>query len=126
MSIIFIVHFDEFYTALFSHNTCIFRFYKKKVAKMSAESYVSLKGKNKGISIIQNVIKVMVVLKKGQWSIKTWQYLMLHLSFLFFYFICANKQTKNKQTKKSSKSKITHIVEKHIVKQYKNAIQLKR
>ena len=92
MSIIFIVQFDEFYTALFSHNTCILSVYKKH-------------GKNndKAISIHQNVIKVMVVLKKGQWSIKTWQDLMRHSSFLFFYFRCENKQTKNKQTKKSSK-----------------------
>ena len=98
VSIIFIVHFDEFYTALFSHNTCILSF-KKNMAKKSAESYVSLKGNNKAISTLQNVIKVMVVLKKGQWSIKTWQDLTRHLSFLFFYFRCANKQTKNKQTK---------------------------
>ena len=47
MSIIFIVHFDEFYTALFSHNTCILSFYKKKMAKKSAETYVSLKGNDK-------------------------------------------------------------------------------
>ena len=73
------------------------------MAKKSAESYVSLTGNDKAISILQNVIKVMVVLKKGQWSIKTWQGLMRHLSFLFFYFRCANKQTKNKQTKNSSK-----------------------
>ena len=26
----FIVHFDEFYTAIFSHNTCILSIYKKK------------------------------------------------------------------------------------------------
>ena len=76
---------------------------KKNMAKKSAESYVSLKGNDKVISILQNVIKVMLVLKKGQWSIKTWQDLMRHLSFLFFYFGCANKQTKNKQTKNSSK-----------------------
>ena len=45
MNIIFIVHFDEFYTALFSHKTCILSSYKKKknMAKKSAESYVSLK-----------------------------------------------------------------------------------
>ena len=67
------------------------------MAKKSAESYVSLKGNDKAISILQNVIKVMVVLKKGQWSIKTWKDLMHHLSFLFFCFRCANKQTK-KQT----------------------------
>ena len=92
------MHFDKFYTALFSHNTCILCFYiKKKHGKKSAESYVSLKGNDKAISILQNVIKVMVVLKKGQWSIKTCQDLMGHLSFLFFYFRCANKQTK-KQT----------------------------
>ena len=66
------MHFDEFYTALFSHNTCILSFYKTW-QKKSAESYVSLKGNDKAISILQNVIKVMVVLKKGQWSIKTWQ-----------------------------------------------------
>ena len=41
--------------------------------------------------------KRLVTLKKGQCSIKTWQYLKSHLSFLFFYFRCANKQTK-KQT----------------------------
>ena len=60
MSIIFNVHFDEFYTALFSHNTCILSFYikKKNMAKKSAESYVSLKGNDKAISILQNVIKV--------------------------------------------------------------------
>ena len=73
------------------------------MAKKSAESYVSLKGNDKAISILQNVIKVMLVLKKGQWSIKTWQDLMRHLSFLFFYFRCENTQTKNKQTKNSSK-----------------------
>ena len=92
MCIIFIVHFDEFYTALFSHNTCILSFYiKKKHGKKSAESYVFLKGNDKAISILQNVRKVVVVLKKGQWSIKTWQDLMRHLSFLFFYFRCVNK-----------------------------------
>ena len=72
------------------------------MAKKSAESYVSLMGNDKAISILQNIIKVMVVLKKGRWSIKTWQDLMRHLYFLFFYFRCANKQTKNKQTKNSS------------------------
>ena len=77
----FLVHFDEFYTALSSHNTCTLSFYRN-MAKKSAESYVSLKGNDKAISIVQNVIKVMVVLKKGRWSIKTWQYLMRHLSFL--------------------------------------------
>ena len=70
------------------------------MAKKYAESYVSLKGNDKAISILQNVIKVMVVLKKGRWSIKTWQNLMRHLSVLFFR--CANKQTKNKQTKDPS------------------------
>ena len=30
MRIFLIVHFDEFYTAFFSHNTCILSFYKKK------------------------------------------------------------------------------------------------
>ena len=105
------MHFDEFYTALFSHNTFILSFYKKNMAKKSAESYVSLKGNDKAISILQNVIKVMVVLKKGQWSIKTWLYLKRHLSFLFFYFRCANKQTKNKQTKNSSKKVKSHIEE---------------
>ena len=57
------MHFDEFYTALFSHNTCTLSFYKK-YGKKSAESYISLKGNDKAISILQNVIKVMVVLKK--------------------------------------------------------------
>ena len=71
------------------------------MAKKSAGSYVSLNGNDKAISILQNVIKAMVVLKKGQWSIKIWQDLMRHLSFLFLYFRCANKQTKNKQTKNS-------------------------
>ena len=33
----FIVHFDEFYTALFSHNTCSLSFYKN-MTKKSAES----------------------------------------------------------------------------------------
>ena len=47
------------------------------MAKKSAESYVSLKGSDKAISILQNVIKVMGVLKKGRWSIKTWQDLMI-------------------------------------------------
>ena len=64
MSIIFIVHFDEFYTGLFSHNTCILSFYiykktnkkKKNMANKSAESYVSLKGNDKAISILQYVI----------------------------------------------------------------------
>ena len=74
----FIEHFDQFYTASFSHNTCILSFYKKTWQKKSAESYVSLKGNDKAIPIFQNVIKVMVVLKKGQWSIKTWQDLMRH------------------------------------------------
>ena len=72
------------------------------MAKNSAESFVSLKGNDKAISILQNVITVMVVLKKGRLSIKTWQDLMRHLSVLFFYFRCAKKQTKNKQTKYSS------------------------
>ena len=73
------MHFDEFYTALFSHNTCTLSFYIiiKNMAKKSAESYISLKGNDKAISILQNVIKVMVVLKKGRWSIKTWQDLMI-------------------------------------------------
>ena len=76
---------------------CIINFLKViSISKKSAESYVSLKGNDKAISILQNVIKV--VLKKRRWSIKTWQDLMRHLSFLFFYFRCANKQTKNKQT----------------------------
>ena len=49
----FIVHFDEFYTALFSHNTCILSFYKKKImAKTFAEMYVSFKGNDKAISIL--------------------------------------------------------------------------
>ena len=52
------------------------------MTKKSAESYVSLKGNDKAISSVQNVIKVMVVLKKGRWSIKTWQDLMRYLSFL--------------------------------------------
>ena len=82
------------------------------MAKKSAESYVSLKGNDKAISILQNVIKVMVVLQRGQWSIKTWQDLMRHLSFLFFYFRCANKKTN--KLKIHQKSKITHIVKKHI------------
>ena len=83
----------------------ILSFYKKKKhGKKYAESYVSLKGNDKAISILQNVIKVTVVLKKGQWSMKTWLGLMRHLSFLFFYFRCANKQTnKQKITKNSSK-----------------------
>ena len=52
------------------------------MAKKSAKSYVSLKGNDKAISVVQNVIKVMVVLKKGRWSIKTWQDLMCYLYFL--------------------------------------------
>ena len=92
----FIVHFDEFYTALFSHNACILSFYKN-MAKRSAESYLSLKGNDKAISILQNVLKVMKLLKKGQWSIKTWQDLMRHLFFLFLYFRCANKQKKKQK-----------------------------
>ena len=60
------MHFDEFYTALFSHNKCTLSFYKKNMAKKSPERYVSLKGNDKAISIFQNVIKVMVVLKKGR------------------------------------------------------------
>ena len=55
------MHFDEFYTALFSHNTCTLSFYKIW-QKKSAESYVSLKGNNKAISILQNGIMVMVVM----------------------------------------------------------------
>ena len=68
------------------------------MAKKSAESHVSLNGNDKAISILQNVIKVMVVLNKGQWSNKKWQDLLRHLSFLFLYFRCANKQTNKKQT----------------------------
>ena len=64
------------------------------MANKSAESYVSLQGNDKAISILQNVIKVMVVLKKGRWSIETWQDLMRHLSFLFFYFRCARSRKK--------------------------------
>ena len=64
------------------------------MAKQSAESYISLKGNDKAISILQNVIKVMVVLKKRRWSIKTWKDLMRHLSFLFFYFRCARSRKK--------------------------------
>ena len=89
----FIVHFDEFYTALFSHNTYTLTFYKN-MAKKSAESYISPKGNDKAISILQNVIKVMVVLKKGRWSIKTWRDLMRHLSFFVFYFRCARSKKK--------------------------------
>ena len=69
------------------------------MAKKSAESYVSLTGNDKAISILQNVIKVMVVLKKGRWSIKTWQDLMLIL-FVLLFQMC--KQTNKKQTKNSS------------------------
>ena len=65
------------------------------MAKKSAESYVSLSGNDKAISILQIVIKVMVVLKKGQWSIKTWQDLML---ILFVLLVQMCKQTNKKQT----------------------------
>ena len=50
------MHFDEFYSALFSHNTYTLSFYKKKYGKKSAESYVSFKGNDKAISVLQNVI----------------------------------------------------------------------
>ena len=65
------------------------------MAKKSAESYVFLTGNDKAISILQNVIKVMVVLKMGRWSIKTWQDLMLIL-FVLLFQMC--KQTNKKQT----------------------------
>ena len=43
------------------------------MTEKSAESYVSDKGNDKAISILQNVIKVMVVLKGGGWwLIKTY------------------------------------------------------
>ena len=51
-------------------------FIKKKWQK-SLLKVVSLKGSDKAISILQNVIKVMGVLKKGRWSIRTWQDLMI-------------------------------------------------
>ena len=73
MSIIFIVHFDEFYTALFSHNTCILSFYvykKKNMAKRSAKSYVSLKENDKAISILQNAIKAQTKNKQTKNSTK--------------------------------------------------------
>ena len=54
MSIIFIVHFDEFYTALFRHTTMhIELLLKKNMTKKSAESYGSLKGNDKAISIFK-------------------------------------------------------------------------
>ena len=66
------------------------------MAKNSAEIYVSLKGNDKAVSILKNGIKVIVVLKKGRWSIKTWQDLMRHLSFFLLFQMC--KQTNKKQT----------------------------
>ena len=45
----------RFIQILFSQNTCTLSFYKK-YGKKSAESYVSLKGNDKAISILQNVI----------------------------------------------------------------------
>ena len=55
----FIVHFDTF--SVITHAQWIFI---QKMAEQSAESYVSLFGNDKAISILQNVKKVMVVLKK--------------------------------------------------------------
>ena len=69
------MHSDECYTALLSHNLCTLKFYTNMTEK-SAESYVSDKGNDKEISILQNVIKVMVVLKRGgggRWLIKTYR-----------------------------------------------------
>ena len=40
------------------------------MAEKSAESYVSLKGNDKAISILHHNIKVMVILEKGQWLIE--------------------------------------------------------
>ena len=90
------MHFDKFYTALFSHNTCTLSFYKN-MAKKSAESYVSIKGNDKAISILQNIIKVMVVLKKGRWSMKTWQDSMVIYPF---YSSISDVQTNEQKTNK--------------------------
>ena len=91
-----IILLHEFYTASFSHNKCTLSFYKK-YGKKSAESYVSLKGNDKAISILQNVIKVMVVLKKGRLS----NVARFDASFILFsfYFRCANKRTKPNKLK---------------------------
>ena len=43
------------------------------MTEKSAESNVSDKGNDKTISLLQNVIKVMVVLKKGRMLIKTYR-----------------------------------------------------
>ena len=56
----FIVHSNEFYTQTiyaFRYNTCTSNFYTKYGRKKT----LSLKGNDKAISILQNVIKVMVV-----------------------------------------------------------------
>ena len=58
----FIVHSDALYTALFSHTSCTLNFYIT-MTETSAHSDFSLKGGEKAISILQNFIKVMVVLK---------------------------------------------------------------
>ena len=56
------------------------------MAEKSAESYVSLKGNDKAISIfLHHNIKVMVILEKGQWLIEPRQNLMCYLKvFLLF------------------------------------------
>ena len=66
------MHSDLFYTALFSHKTSHWTFIQN-MAEKSAESCVSLRAMIKQFSILQNVIKVMVVLKKGRWLIKTYR-----------------------------------------------------
>ena len=51
------------------------------MAKKSAESYVSLKGNDKAISIIQNVIKVIVITPTQTPVLRTTGYtcIILHL-----------------------------------------------
>ena len=57
VSIILLCIFDEFYAPLFSHNTCTLSIYKNNMAKTSAESYVSLKGNDKAISILEEMLQ---------------------------------------------------------------------
>ena len=73
------MHFEFLYTII--------------MTEQSAESYVSLYGNDKAISILQNVKKVMVVLKKHTYCRK-------NINFFFFFLKVNNHLKKTFQLKK--------------------------
>ena len=79
------------------------------MAKKSAETYVFLKGNDKAISILQNVMKVIVLLIVARFDAS-----FIHFVTLFQMCKQTNKNRKTDKLKIHQKSKITHIVEKHI------------